>query len=44
MAAGRYAPDQIIHLLRESEVLPIQGITIGNAARQIGIGVQSCYR
>ena len=44
MSTKRYTPDQIIHLLRESEVLLSQGITTGNAARQIGVSVQTTYR
>ncbi|MCH7497458.1 MAG: helix-turn-helix domain-containing protein [Candidatus Marinimicrobia bacterium] len=44
MPTKRYTPDQIIHHLREVEVLLSQGMTIENAARQIGVSVQTCYR
>ncbi len=44
MPTKRYTPEQIIHHLREAEVLLSQGMTAQNAARQIGVRVQTFYR
>ena len=44
MPTRRYTPEQIIHHLREAEVLLSQGMTAENAARQIGVSVQTYYR
>ena len=44
MPTRRYTPEQIIHHLREAEVLLSQGATAENAARQIGVSVQTYYR
>lgn len=44
MPTKRYTVDRIIHLLRSSEVLLSQGITTANAAKQIGVSVQTYYR
>ena len=44
MPTERYTPEQIIHHLREAEVLLSQGMTAENAARQIGVSVQTSYR
>ena len=44
MPTKRYTPEQIIHHLREAEVLFSQGMTTENAARQIGVSVQTYYR
>ena len=39
-----YTPEQIIRKLREVEVLIAEGMTTGNAARQIGVTEQTYYR
>ena len=39
-----YTPEQIIRKLREAEVLIAEGMTIRNAARQIGVTEQTYYR
>ena len=44
MPTKRYTPEQIIHHLRVAEVLLSQGMTAENAARQIGVHVQTYYR
>jgi len=44
MPTKRYTPEQIIHHLRETEVLLSQGMTAENAARRIGVSVQTYYR
>ena len=44
MSRKRYTPEQIIHLLREAEVLISQGMTAVDAARQIGVAEQTYYR
>ena len=44
MPRKRYSPDQIIHKLREAEVLLSQGQTVQEAARQLGIAEQTYYR
>jgi len=44
MPRRRYSPDQIIHKLREAEVLLSQGQTVQEAARQLGIAEQTYYR
>ena len=44
MPTKRYTPEQIIHHLREAEVLLSQGMTVENAARQIGVSLQTYYR
>lgn len=44
MPRKRYTPEQIIHHLREAEVLLSQGMTAENAARQIGVSVQTYHR
>jgi len=40
----RKTPEQIINLLRESEVLLAQGHTVAQVCKQIGISTQSYYR
>jgi transposase-like protein len=40
----RKTPEQIINLLRESEVLLAQGQTVPQVCKQIGISTQSYYR
>ena len=44
MSRKRYSPEEIIHKLREAEVLLSQGQTVGEAARQLGIAEQTYYR
>ena len=40
----RYGAEAIIAKLREAEVLLAQGRTMGQAARQLGVSEQTCYR
>ena len=44
MPIKRYTPEQIIHKLREAEVLLRQGMTTAEASRQIGVVEQTYYR
>ena len=44
MPRKTYTPEQIILKLREAEVLIAEGMTTGNAARQIGVTEQTYYR
>ena len=44
MARRQVRPEQIINKLREAEVLIIQGSTIGEASRRIGVTEQTYYR
>ncbi len=44
MAKKRFSVEQIIHHLRESDVLLSQGETVGGVCRQIGVSEQSYYR
>lgn len=44
MPRKRYSPEEIIHKLREAEVLLSQDQTIQEAARQLGIAEQTYYR
>ena len=44
MARKRYTPEQIIRKLREAEVMIIQGKSISQATRQIGIVDQTYYK
>ena len=44
MPIKRYTPEQIIHKLREAEVLLIQGMTTTEASRQIGVVEQTYDR
>ena len=37
MVRKTYSPEQIIHKLREAEILLHQGATIGEASRKIGV-------
>ncbi len=39
-----FKPEQIINKLREAEVLIIQGATVGEASRKLGIVEQTYYR
>ncbi len=44
MARRSYTPERIINKLREVEILPSQGATIGEAAKKIGVTEQTYYR
>jgi putative transposase len=44
MPRKRYTPEEIIHKLREAEVLLSQGQTVAEAARQLGVTEQTYYR
>lgn len=44
MPRKRYSPDEIIHKLREAELLLSQGQTVQEAVRQLGIAEQTYYR
>ena len=44
MPIKRYTPEQIIHKLREAEVLLSQVMTTTEASRQIGVVEQTYYR
>ena len=44
MAKRYYSAEQIINKLREAEVLISQGVTVGQASRQIGVTEQTYYR
>lgn len=44
MPRKRYSPEEVIHKLREAEVLLSQDYTAQEAARQLGIAGQTDYR
>ena len=44
MAGKREKPEDIVLKLRQVEVLQGQGLSVGDAARQVGITQQSYYR
>jgi transposase-like protein len=44
MPRKRFSVEQIIHHLREADVLLAQGQTVGEVCRRIGVSEQSCYR
>ena len=44
MPRKHYTPEEIIHKLREAEVLLSQDHTVQQAARQLGISEQTYYR
>ena len=44
MAKNKYSPEQIIHKLREAEILLSKGLTAQQAARKIGVCEQTYYR
>jgi transposase-like protein len=44
MPRKQYSPDEIIHKLREAEVLLSQGQTVQAAVRQLGVAEQTYYR
>jgi transposase-like protein len=44
MPRKRYSPEEIIHKLRQVDVLLGQGKSIGQACKQIGVSGQTYYR
>ena len=44
MARRTYTPERIINKLREAELLVIQGSTVGEASKKIGVTEQTYYR
>ncbi len=44
MVRKAFKPEQIINKLREAEILPSQGLTVGEASRKLGITEQTYYR
>lgn len=44
MSMNRHSAEQIIHKLREAEVLISQGQTVAQACKQIGVTDQTYYR
>ncbi|WP_083432497.1 transposase, partial [Aliiroseovarius crassostreae] len=44
MAGKREKPEEIVSKLRQVEVLQVQGMTISEAVRQIGVTQQAFYR
>ena len=44
MVRRSYKPEHIINKLREAQVLLNQGLTVGKAARKIGITGETHYR
>ena len=44
MARKRYRPEEIVSLLRQSEVLHGQGMTMSDAIRQLGVSRVTFYR
>ena len=44
MPRKRFSVEQIIHHLREADVLLAQGQTVGEVCRRIGVSEQSDYR
>jgi len=44
MGRKRYTPEQIIRLLRQSEVLPSEGRNLPEICREIGVAVNTYYR
>jgi putative transposase len=44
MGRKRYSPEQIIGMLREAEVSMVQGQTVGQVCRSLGIVEQTFYR
>ena len=44
MPRKRFSVEQIINHLREADVLPAQGETVGSVCRRIGVSEQSDYR
>ena len=44
MPRKRYTPEEIIHKLREAEILLSQGQTVPEVVRQLGVAEQTYYR
>jgi len=44
MVKKGFTPEQIIHKLREAEILISRGNTVGEASRRIGVTEQTYYR
>ncbi len=44
MARRRYNPEEVIHRLREADVLLGQGQTVGQVCKQLGVVEQTYYR
>ena len=44
MVKKSHSPEQIIHKLREAEILLNQGSKVGEASRKIGVTEQTYYR
>ena len=44
MARKRFSVEQIINHLREADVFPVQGRTVGEVCRRTGVSEQSYYR
>ena len=44
MARRRHAPEQVINKLREAEVAIVDGSTVAEAARRIGVTGRTFYR
>ena len=44
MGRKRYTPEQIVHLLREAEILLSQGRTVPKMCRELGLAEQAYYR
>ena len=44
MPRKRFSVEQIIHHLREADVLLAEGETVGGVCRRIGVSEQSYYR
>jgi transposase-like protein len=44
MARRRYNPEEIIHRLREADVLLGQGQTVGQVCKRLGVVEQTYYR
>ncbi len=44
MVRRTYRPEQIINKLREAEVFLSQGVTVGEAARKLGVTDMTYYR
>ena len=44
MVRKGFTPEQIIHKLREAEIIVSQGNTVGEASRRIGVTEQTYYR
>jgi putative transposase len=44
MAGKKHTPEQIVKKLREAEKLRAEGLTIGQAARKLGVTEQTLHR